>query len=38
MTKLETYIQLAKVFMMVIFLIFVAWLMMNGGIPCRIVG
>ena len=38
MTKLETIIQLAKLAMMGIFLVALAWMVASGGIPCRIVG
>ncbi len=38
MERLETVIQLLKIAMMGIFLLFLGWLMLTGGVPVKIVG
>lgn len=38
MERLETTIQLLKIAMMGLFLLFLGWLMATGGVPVRVVG
>ncbi len=38
MTRLETILQLTKIALMLIFLGLVAWTVLTGGVPVRIVG
>jgi hypothetical protein len=38
MSRLELTIQMAKLVMMGIFLAITLWVILSGGLPCRIVG